>query len=92
MIPTYFKTFNCFAYQLFQITDKNGKNREYTMNTYMNSHGYEDATTTIYVGGINSTSCKVNPNGFTYVKIVFYNNAGFYWKMKENAITIYYYK
>ena len=90
MIPTSLKTFNTFAYQLFTISDKNEKDREYTMHTYMNSHGYGDAATTIYVGGTDSTSCKVNPKEFTYVKIVFYNNAGFDWKMKENAITMNY--
>ena len=88
MIPVTLPTFNIYAYQLFTIEDKKEKNREYTMNTYMNSHGYGDATTAVYVGGIDSTSCKVNPGEFTYVKIVFYNNAGFDWKMKEKAITI----
>ena len=88
MIPTSLNTFNTFAYQLFTIADNNEKDREYTMNTYMNSHGYGDATTTIYVGGTDSTSCKVNPKEFTYVKIVFYNNAGFDWKMKDEAITM----
>ena len=88
MIPINLPTFNIWSYQLFTIADKKEKNREYTMNTYMNSHGYGDATTTIYVGGIDATSCKVNPGEFTYVKIVFYNNAGFDWKMKQNAITI----
>ena len=88
MIPTNLYTFNSYAYQLFIISDKKEENREYTMNTYMNSHGYGDAATTVYVGGTDSTSCKVNPGEFTYVKITFYNNAGFDWKMKENAITM----
>ena len=90
MIPTNLYTFNSFSYQLFSIADKKEKDREYTMNTYMNSHGYGDATITIYVGGIDSTSCKVNPGEYTYVKVVFYNNAGFDWKMKEKAITMNY--
>ena len=90
MIPSSLYTFNTYAYQLFSIADKKEKDREYTMSTYMNSHGFGDSATTIYVGGTEGTSCKVKPGEFTYVKIVFYNNAGFDWKMKENAITMNY--
>ena len=90
IIPNNVYAFNTQVYHLFTIEDRKEANREYTMNTYMNSHGYGDATTTVYVGGIDSTSCKVNPGNFTYVKIVFYNNAGFDWRMKENAITMNY--
>ena len=88
IIPNSVYAFNTQVYHLFTIEDRKENNREYTMSTYMNSHGYGDATTTVYVGGIDSTSCKVNPGEFTYVKIVFYNNAGFDWKMKEDAITM----
>ena len=87
-IPTTINTFNTYLYELFDINDEKELNRECTMTTYMNSHGYGDATTTIYVGGIDGTSCKVQPGEFTYVKIVFYNNAGFDWVMKEGAITL----
>ena len=90
IIPNSVYAYNTYVYHLFTIEDRKENNREYTMNSYMNSHGYGDATTTVYVGGIDSTSCKVNPGNFTYVKIVFYNNAGFDWKMKENAITMNY--
>ena len=88
IIPNSVYAFNSQVYQLFTIEDRKENNREYTMNSYMNSHGYGDATTTVYVGGTDSTSCKVNPGNFTYVKITFYNNAGFDWKMKEDAITM----
>ena len=88
IFPLQLYTFNTYAFQLFNIEDKREENREYTMNTYMNSHGYGDATTTVYVGGTEATSCKVNPGEFTYVKITFYNNAGFDWKMKDNGITL----
>ena len=88
LIPNNLYSVDLIAFQLFTIEDRKEKDREYTMNSYMNSHGYGDSTTTIYVGGTDSTSCKVNPGEFTYVKIVFYNNAGFDWKMKENAITM----
>ena len=86
LLPTELLTFNFNAYQLFTIEDKKEENREYTMNIYTNSHGYGDSTVTIYVGGVESTKCKVEPGQFTFVKIVFYNNAGFDWIMKDNAI------
>ena len=86
LYPGGLNTFNTYEYQLFTIEDRKEQNREYTMNTYMNSHGYGDATTTVYVGGTDKTSCKVNPGEYTYVKITFYNNAGFDWIMKEEAI------
>ena len=88
MYPTSLYTFNCNVYELFDIIDEKEKNREYTLTTYMNSHGYGDSTTTVYVGGTDATSCRVEPGTFTYVKIVFYNNAGFDWKMKPDAITL----
>ena len=86
MFPTSLYTFDSDGYQLFSIGDEKEYQREYTMNTYMNSHGYGDATVTVYVGGTDSTKCKVDPGTFTYVKITFYNNAGFDWKMKDNGI------
>ena len=87
-IPGTINTFNAYLYELFEIEDPKETNRTYTMNTYMNSHGYGDATTTVYVGGVDATSCRVERGTFTYVKIVFYNNAGFDWKMREGAITL----
>ena len=88
VLPTTINTFNTYLYELFDINDEKETNRTYTMTTYMNSHGYGDATTLVYVGGTDATSCRVEPGTFTYVKIVFYNNAGFDWKMKEGAITL----
>ena len=88
LFPNELNTFNTYLYELFEISDDKELNRTYTMTSYMNSHGYGDATTTIYVGGVDGTSCRVEPGTFTYVKIVFYNNAGFDWKMKPDAITL----
>ena len=88
VLPTTINTFNTYLYELFDINDEKETNRTYTLNTYMNSHGYGDATVSIYVGGVDATSCRVEPGTFTYVKIVFYNNAGFDWKMKPEAITL----
>ena len=86
MIPTEFFTFNFNTYQLFSIADRKEDKREFTMTIYTNSHGYGDSTTTIYVGGVNSTKCRVEPTEYTIIKIVFYNNAGFDWIMKKDAI------
>ena len=86
MIPTEFNTFKFSTYQLFSIADRKEDKREFTMSIYTNSHGYGDSTTTIYVGGVNSTKCRVEPNEYTVVKIVFYNNAGFDWIMNTDAI------
>ena len=88
IIPLSLYTFHSYIFQIFNLEDKKEENREYTMNTYMNSHGYGDATTTVYVGGTDFTSCKINPGEFTYVKITFYNNAGFDWEMTDDAITL----
>ena len=88
VLPTTINTFNTYLYELFDINDEKETNRTYTLNTYMNSHGYGDATVSIYVGGVDATSCRVEPGTFTYVKIVFYNNAGFDWKMTPGAIVL----
>ena len=87
-LPSTINTFNTYLYEIFDINDEKELNRTYTMDTYMNSHGYGDATTTVYVGGVDATSCRVEPGTHTIVKIVFYNNAGFDWEMKEGAITL----
>ena len=87
-IPTTINTFNTYLYELFEIEDEKELNRAYTMSTYMNTHGYGDAATMVYVGGIDATTCRVEPGTYTFVKIVFYNNAGFDWKMKPGAIEL----
>ena len=58
-IPGTINTFNSYLYELFEIEDPKEKERTYTMNTYMNSHGYGDATVAIYVGGVDATTCRV---------------------------------
>ena len=88
LLPTNINTFNTYLYELFDINDEKETNRTYTMTTYMNSHGYGDATVSVYVGGTDATSCRVEPGTFTYVKIVFYNNAGFDWEMEDDGIIL----
>ena len=80
-IPTTINTFNTYLYELFEIEDEKELNRAYTMS-------YGDAATMVYVGGVDATTCRVEPGTYTFVKIVFYNNAGFDWKMKPGAIEL----
>ena len=63
------------------------KNLESIQWMLINSHGYGDSTASIFVWGTDSTIfSKVNPNEFTYAKIAFYSNAGFYCKMKKEVL------
>ena len=84
--PNTINTFNIVSYQLHSIEDKEEYLREYKLSIYDNSYGFGDSTVLVYVGGTKDSSCKVNAGETTYVKIVFYNNAGFDWNMKQNAI------
>ena len=84
--PSSLNTFNIVSYQYNSIYDKEEDLREYTLKTYDNSYGFGDSTVLVYVGGTEDSSCKVNAGDSTYVKIVFYNNAGFDWNMKVDAI------
>ena len=86
IIPTTLPTFNSISLQLHTIADTNEILREYPLSTYTNSHGYGDATITVYVGGSEDTSAKLNPGEYTHIKIAFYNNAGFDWNLHEDAI------
>ena len=85
--PGYMTTFNAVGYQVHTVSDPNENLRAYTMTTYMNSYGFGDSTVTVYVGGTKNTNCKLDPGEETYIKIAFYNNAGFDWHLKGDAIT-----
>ena len=41
----------------------------------------------INVGGPQNTDCRIKPGETTFVKITFFNNAGFDWHLKAGAIT-----
>ena len=61
--------------------------REYKLSIYTNSYGFGDSTVTVYVGGTENTACKLySPNEYTFIKVTFYNNAGFDWNLKASAI------
>ena len=52
----------------------------------MNSYGFGDSAVTIYVGGTQDTSCLLEPGEVVYIKVAFYNNAGFDWNLYKEAI------
>ena len=80
-------------YNLFTIKDENKINKEWPYNKYYeNSYGFGDVSVTVAVGGIKNSKPILNPGEATYAKIIFYNNCGFDWNMKGNAIDFEYIK
>ena len=86
VFPESLPTFNAISLQIHSISDTNEMLREYPLSTYTNSHGYGDATITVYVGGSQDTDAKLEPGEYTHIKIAFYNNAGFDWNLSKDAI------
>ena len=84
--PSNLNTFNTINYHLFTVEDIKEELREYKMSTYTNTHGFGDSAISVYVGGTEDSNFKINPGESTYIKITFYNNAGFDWNMKGGAI------
>ena len=85
-IPSKFKTFNSDCFLIEEIEDPAENLREYKLYNYQNSYGFGDSSISVFTGGIKGTSSRVEPGEITYVKITFFNNAGFDWKLKKNAI------
>ena len=85
--PNEVNTFKAVNYHLFSLEDPNEKLREYRSTTYTNSYGYGDSTVMINVGGPQNTDCRLRPGESTFIKITFFNNAGFDWNLKAGAIT-----
>ena len=79
-------TFKAVNYHLFTIEDKKEELREYKSTTYTNTHGFGDSAISVYVGGTEDSNFKISPGETTYIKITFYNNAGFDWNMKGGAM------
>ena len=84
--PTSLNTFKTVNYHLFTIEDPKEELREYKSSTYTNTYGFGDSAVSVYVGGTEDSNFKIKPGESTYVKITFYNNAGFDWNMKGGAI------
>lgn len=74
------------AYIFITLTDENEYNREYTGDIYDNSHGYGDIMTSVYVGEIDGTSCRVKPGEKTIFKIAMVNNGGIDFDLLKTAI------
>ena len=87
IFPNVVNTFKAVNYHLFTLEDKKEYLREYKSKTYTNSYGFGDSAVLIYVGGTEDTDCRLSPGQTTYIKITFYNNAGFDWNLKAGAIT-----
>ena len=89
--PRRVSTFNSIIYHTYIIRDDNKINKEWPyMNYYSDSHGYGDVTISVNVGGIKKSKAALQPGETTYAKIIFYNNCGFDWNMKYEAITFNY--
>ena len=84
--PSRLNTFKAVNYHLFTLEDPKEEMREYKTSIYTNSYGFGDSVVTVYVGGTEKSDCRIRPGETTFVKITFFNNAGFDWNMKGGAI------
>eukprot|EP01107_Rhizomastix_libera_P001785 TRINITY_DN12_c0_g1_i3.p1 TRINITY_DN12_c0_g1~~TRINITY_DN12_c0_g1_i3.p1 ORF type:complete len:2440 (-),score=653.16 TRINITY_DN12_c0_g1_i3:246-7565(-) len=85
-IPSESSTFKSTVIHHINMADKAEINRQWDSTIYYNYNGFGDASTSVYVGGYKGSSALVEPGETTYVEVVFYNNAGFDWNLKANAI------
>ena len=87
LFPSKVSTFNSIIYNSYIFRDQDKINKVWPYNDfYTNSYGFGDVSITVSVGGIKKTKPSLEPGNTTYAKIVFYNNCGFDWNMKGNAI------
>eukprot|EP01107_Rhizomastix_libera_P001783 TRINITY_DN12_c0_g1_i1.p1 TRINITY_DN12_c0_g1~~TRINITY_DN12_c0_g1_i1.p1 ORF type:complete len:2397 (-),score=564.07 TRINITY_DN12_c0_g1_i1:64-7254(-) len=85
-IPSESSTFKSTIIHYINMVDKAEINRQWESPIYYNYNGFGDASTSVYVGGYRGSSSLVDPGETTFIEIVFYNNAGFDWNLKVNAI------
>ena len=86
LFPGRVDTFNAVVYHSYKFKDdKRSTIWPYT-DFYANSYGFGDVSISVYVGGIRKSKAVVQPGETTYARIIFYNNCGFDWAMKEGAI------
>ena len=87
LFPSRVDTFNAVVYHSYSFKDEGKINKVWPFNEYYaNSYGFGDVSISVYVGGIRKSKAVVEPGQTTYAKIIFYNNCGFDWNMKEGAI------
>ncbi len=87
VIPQTSTTFNAIIYHLYTFKDESKLNKEWPYKLYyQNSYGFGDVSVSVSVGGIKKSKPILQPGETTYARIIFYNNCGFDWNMKQNAI------
>jgi hypothetical protein len=86
VFPTSVKTFFPEIYQIISFTDAYECGRTYNDPTWNNQYGFGDSAVNVYVGGAEGTSNVLNPGDSTIVEIDFYNNAGFDWNLRADAM------
>ena len=87
LFPLRVSTFNSVVYHSYTFRDATKVNKVWPFSDYYtNSFGFGDVVTSVYVGGTRDSKAVIQPGSTTYAKIIFYNNCGFDWEMKGNAI------
>ena len=93
VIPRITTTFNAIVYHLYTFKDESKINKEWPYKLYyQNSYGFGDVSVSVSVGGIKNSKPILQPGETTYARIIFYNNCGFDWNMKRDAIDFIYNK
>ena len=87
IFPSVVATFNSVVYHAYFFKDELKINKQWPFTKYYtNSYGFGDVAVSVYVGGIRRSKAVLEPGQTTYARIIFYNNCGFDWNMKGNAI------
>jgi hypothetical protein len=85
-LPSSTTTFKSQVFHIIDMKDEAEIGRTWDSTIYYNYNGFGDSSISVYVGGFNGSTAILSPGQDTYVEIVFYNNAGFDWNLKANAI------
>ena len=87
VFPLKIATFNSVVYHYYTFKDENKINQIWPFSDYYtNSFGFGDVSVSVYVGGIRKSKAVLEKGETTYARIIFYNNCGFDWNMKKDAI------
>ena len=87
LFPGRVPTFNAIVYHSYTFRDSGKIKKVWPFNEYYaNSYGFGDVAISVYIGGIRKSKAVIQPGETTYAKIIFFNNCGFDWNMKGDAI------
>ena len=87
LFPLTISTFNSTIYHYYTFKDHKKINQIWPFDEfYTNSYGFGDVAVSVYVGGFRNSKPILEKGEYTYARIIFYNNCGFDWKMKIDAI------